>query len=136
MLLAPYLLQTEHVASSPNRESASAWTSASPIPSSPVAPRRGHDCFAYCAARWRWSWGWSSSVRSRRVPSAQEGPIQNPPPGSFVESWALAPTGLDPSQPSSRPNITASLAPGATQQDSVSLWNYSDVPLTFHVLRD
>ncbi len=65
--------------------------------------------------------------------SAQEGPIQNPPPGSFIESWALAPTGLDPSQPSSRPNITASLSPGATQQDSVSLWNYSDVPLTFHV---
>jgi Bacterial protein of unknown function (DUF916) len=64
---------------------------------------------------------------------AQEGPIQNPPPGSFVESWALAPTGLDPSQPSSRPNFTPSLAPGATQQDSVSLWNYSDVPLTFHV---
>ena len=66
---------------------------------------------------------------------AQEGPVPSPPPGSgqFVESWALAPTGLDPSQPSSRPNITASLAPGATQQDSVSLWNYSDVPLTFRV---
>jgi hypothetical protein len=70
------------------------------------------------------------------MPSAHaDSPIPPPPQGSgqFVETWGLAPTGIDPSQPSSRPNLTYSLAPGATQADSVSLWNFSDVQLTFHV---
>jgi hypothetical protein len=66
---------------------------------------------------------------------AQVGPILPPPPGNgtFIESWALAPTGVDPSQPSTRPSITYELRPGAAQADSVTLWNYSDAQLTFHV---
>jgi hypothetical protein len=66
---------------------------------------------------------------------AADGTNQAPPPGSgqYLESWALAPTGVDPSQPSSRAYLSYSLAPGATTTDSVSLWNYSDVQLTFHV---
>jgi len=67
--------------------------------------------------------------------AADNGPVGNPPPGSgqFLESWALSPTGSDPTQPGTRTALTYNVAPGAVQQDSVSLWNYSDVPLTFHV---
>lgn len=58
----------------------------------------------------------------------------DPPPAQGVtNSWALAPTGVDPTQPGSRGNLAYTLAPGATQEDSVTLWNYSNVPLTFHV---
>jgi hypothetical protein len=66
---------------------------------------------------------------------AADGPNDPAPPGSgqFLESWALAPTGTDPSQPSSRPNWTYSLDGGGEAQDSASLWNYSDVQLTFQV---
>ena len=50
-----------------------------------------------------------------------------------INSWALTPTGTDPSQPGSRSNLSYSLAPGATLDDSVTLWNYGNVPLTFDV---
>ncbi len=56
-----------------------------------------------------------------------------PPAGTEVHSWALAPSGSDPSQPSSRPNFSYALQPGATIQDAATLWNYSTVQLTFHV---
>jgi hypothetical protein len=74
-------------------------------------------------------------VVSAHPVQAADGPNNPAPPGSgqFLESWALAPTGTDPSQPSSRPNLTYTLDPGASATDSVSLWNYSDVQLTFHV---
>ena len=67
--------------------------------------------------------------------SAVDSPGEPAPPGSgnVYEGWALAPTGTDPSQPSSRPNLTYSVDKGASVKDSVSLWNYSDVQLTFHV---
>jgi hypothetical protein len=67
--------------------------------------------------------------------SAQQAPNDPPAPNSGVhlESWALAPTGTDPSQPSSRPNLTYTVDPGSTVTDSVSLWNYSDVAMNFHV---
>jgi hypothetical protein len=66
---------------------------------------------------------------------AQQGPNDPPAPGSGVhlESWALAPTGTDPSQPSSRPYLSYTVDPGSTVTDSVSLWNYSDVQMNFHV---
>lgn len=75
------------------------------------------------------------AVATSSAAPAQTGPIQPAPPGSgtFLESWALAPTGTDPSQPSSRPNLSYALARGAAQNDSVSVWNYSDKQLTFHV---
>jgi hypothetical protein len=50
-----------------------------------------------------------------------------------TSSFALAPTGTDPAEPSSRPNLSYSLAPGAAIQDSVTLWNYGNIPLTFDV---
>jgi hypothetical protein len=50
-----------------------------------------------------------------------------------TSSFALAPTGTDPSQPSSRPNLSYALAPGAAIQDSVTVWNYSEIPLEFDV---
>ena len=55
--------------------------------------------------------------------AAQQGPNDPPAPNSGVhlESWALAPTGTDPSQPSSRPNLTYTVDPGSTVTDSVSL---------------
>jgi len=67
--------------------------------------------------------------------TAQQGPNDPPAPNSGVhlESWALAPTGTDPSQPSSRPALTYTVDPGSTVTDSVSLWNYSDVQMNFHV---
>jgi hypothetical protein len=67
--------------------------------------------------------------------SAATGPNEPAPPGSgnFLESWALAPTGTDPSQPSSRANLSYTVDKGSSVKDSVSLWNYSDVQLTFHV---
>jgi hypothetical protein len=67
--------------------------------------------------------------------TAQQGPNDPPAPNSGVhlESWALAPTGTDPSQPSSRPALTYSVDAGSTVTDSVSLWNYSDVQMNFHV---
>jgi len=67
--------------------------------------------------------------------AADTSPLPPPPPGSgqYLEAWALAPTGTDPSQPSSRPYLSYTLAPGTDTADSVSLWNYSDVQLNFHV---
>jgi len=62
-----------------------------------------------------------------------------PPPGNdepAVNSWALAPGGTTPGQPGnpgSRPNLSYELAPGATTDDSVALFNYGNVQLTFAV---
>src|SRR5262249_30918246 len=50
-----------------------------------------------------------------------------------VHSFALSPSGDDPTQPGSRPTLTYTAAPGSSIQDSVTLWNYSNVQLTFHV---
>jgi LPXTG-motif cell wall-anchored protein len=57
----------------------------------------------------------------------------DPAGGQVVESWALAPTGSDPSQPGSRPTFSYTLAPGATLQDSLTVWNYSNTQLTFRI---
>jgi hypothetical protein len=74
-------------------------------------------------------------IAGSSVAVAADGPNQPAPPGSgqVYEGWALAPTGVDPSQPSSRPNWTYTLDPGTDARDSASLWNYSDVQMTFNV---
>ncbi len=66
---------------------------------------------------------------------AADGPVKEPPPGSnqHLQSWALSPTGTDPNDPSSRPTFSYELAPGASVSDSVSVWNFGDVTLTFRV---
>jgi hypothetical protein len=57
-----------------------------------------------------------------------------PAPGQqVVNSWALTPTGTDPNQPGSRPTFTYTLAPGASVTDSLTVWNYSNVQLNFHI---
>ena len=58
---------------------------------------------------------------------------QAAPAPPVEESWALTPTGSDPSQPGSRSNLSYTLAPGASIDDSVTLWNYSDNPVAFDV---
>ena len=58
---------------------------------------------------------------------------QPPQPGQVVQSWALAPTGTDPNEPSSRPALTYTAEPGSRVEDSVTLWNYSNVQLTFRI---
>ena len=50
-----------------------------------------------------------------------------------VNSWALAPSGPDPGQPGSRPNLTYDLAPGAAVHDSVTLFNYGNTVLIFRL---
>jgi LPXTG-motif cell wall-anchored protein len=50
-----------------------------------------------------------------------------------IESWALAPTGSDPSEPGARPTFSYTLEPGATLQDSLTVWNYSNAQLTFRI---
>lgn len=68
------------------------------------------------------------------APGAHAATLPDVPPGDpTVNSWALAPTGVDPAEPSSRIYLSYDVAPGATLQDSVTLWNYSNVQLTFHV---
>jgi hypothetical protein len=60
---------------------------------------------------------------------------QQPPAGTtpIVQSWALAPTGTDPGEPSTRPSLSYTAEPGSTVNDSVTLWNYGNVQLTFRV---
>lgn len=54
--------------------------------------------------------------------------------GEAVESWALAPTGsLNGDQAGNRPNLTYDSDPGAVINDSVTLFNYGNVQLTFHL---
>ena len=64
--------------------------------------------------------------------AADEPPAVPPPaPGQILESWALTPTGVDPSQPGERPYLAYTLERGTTITDSVTVWNYSDIPMTF-----
>ncbi len=66
-------------------------------------------------------------------PAAPTGNSGAQPGSGVVNSWSLSPTGTDPSQPSTRVYLSYTLDPGATVNDSVTLWNYSNVPLTFHI---
>lgn len=54
-------------------------------------------------------------------------------PGDIVHSWALAPTVRNPEQGSGRPNLSYELAPGGEVTDEVTLFNYSNVQLTFRL---
>ncbi|MCU1390919.1 MAG: hypothetical protein JWL72_4257 [Ilumatobacteraceae bacterium] len=51
-----------------------------------------------------------------------------------VESWALAPTGsLDGNLAGNRPNLTYDSDPGAVINDSITVFNYGNVQLTFRL---
>jgi hypothetical protein len=62
---------------------------------------------------------------------AQASPPQPSP--TVTESWALTPAGTDPNQPGNRPAFSYNLAPGGTQDDALTVWNYGDDQLTFHI---
>ncbi len=71
---------------------------------------------------------------------AQQPPTPQPPgagqpatAGEVIHSWALAPSGEDPTQPGSRVDLSYDTTPGSTIKDNVILFNYSNVPLTFRV---
>jgi hypothetical protein len=59
--------------------------------------------------------------------------VQPPPGEPVINSWAVSPTGPDPSQPGDRPFLSYSIAPGQTQEDSVTVWNFSNVQLNFQL---
>ncbi len=51
-----------------------------------------------------------------------------------MESWALSPAGsTDPSQAGNRANLSYESDPGAVIQDAVTVFNFGNVQLTFHV---
>jgi len=54
-------------------------------------------------------------------------------PRAVVNSWALSPTGAKAGEPGTRPNLSYELAAGAQVKDSVTLFNYSNVQLTFRI---
>ena len=55
--------------------------------------------------------------------------------GTVVNAWAVAPVGpnADPTQPSERPYLSYNVVPGQIIHDAVTLFNYSNVPLTFQL---
>ena len=52
---------------------------------------------------------------------------------TVVHSWALSPAFNDPSQGGSRPNLSYEVAPGTEVDDKVTLFNLSNVQLTFRL---
>ncbi len=63
------------------------------------------------------------------VPSGQA-----PAGETEVHSWALSPAGSDnPDEPGNRPYLSYDVAPGATVDDAVTLFNYGNVQLTFRL---
>jgi len=71
------------------------------------------------------------AVVAAGAPAFGAAPAQEQPAPATVNSWALTPSGDDPTQPGARSNLSYTLAPGASLEDSVTLWNYSNVPLAF-----
>ena len=78
-----------------------------------------------------------SVAKGSRTPTTTTPPAPgaaDAPPGAIVNSWALAPAGsVDPSHPGDRPDFSYSAPPGSELSDAVTLFNYSNVELTFHV---
>ena len=56
------------------------------------------------------------------------------PAGRVVNSWALSPTpASDPKEQRTRPDFSYESAPGSVIQDKATLYNFSNVPLTFQI---
>lgn len=68
-------------------------------------------------------------------PAADQVPSPEPATtAEAVESWALAPTGsLNGDEAGNRPNLTYDSDPGAVITDSVTVFNYGNVQLTFRL---
>jgi hypothetical protein len=74
-----------------------------------------------------------ATVAVATIGGGTAGAQAQPEPG-FSQTWALSPTGDNPGEPSSRPSLTYNVAPGGTIDDSVTLWNYSSVPVQFRIV--
>ncbi len=88
------------------------------------------------AVSWPAGAGWGSPASppgGKATPNDSTVEGRRPAPGDVVNSWALAPSGDDPSQPGTRTDLSYDATAGATIQDNVILFNYSNVPLTFRV---
>ena len=76
-------------------------------------------------------------ARAQDAPAASDDPLAGSDSptakGPARNEWALTPTGDNPAEPGSRPNLSYELAPGATVHDSVTVWNYSDQQLAFRI---
>jgi hypothetical protein len=76
----------------------------------------------------------AGSAPTKPAPTTTAPPTTATQPGKPVtNSWALSPTGTDLAQPGTRPTFSYALQPGATVEDSATISNYSNVPLTFHL---
>jgi len=60
-------------------------------------------------------------------------PALTPPGEPGRNSWALTPTGTNPNEPGSRPNLSYEVPPGQVVDDSVTVWNNSDHQMSFRV---
>jgi hypothetical protein len=80
---------------------------------------------------WRWRFATVGVLLTLLVVASAYPVAAQEPDGQTINSWAITPTGTDPTQPGSRSHLTYSLAPGTSIDDSVTLWNYSNVPLSF-----
>jgi hypothetical protein len=72
------------------------------------------------------------AVPAGAVPAPPTPPVPTTPV-PVINSWAVAPSGPDPGQPGSRPNLSYDLAPGAKITDSVTIFNYGNTQLTFGI---
>jgi hypothetical protein len=77
--------------------------------------------------------GWAQGGRRAPTTTVPVAPGQGPvPEGAVVNSWALAPAGAsDPSQPGDRPSFSYAASAGETINDALTVFNFSNVPLTF-----
>lgn len=87
------------------------------------------------AASWPATAGWAQKTPAPQPPTPEPPASANGAgaTGEIVHSWALAPSGEDPTQPGSRVDLSYDATPGSTIEDNVILFNYSNVPLTFRV---
>lgn len=72
-------------------------------------------------------------ARAQTAPTPLDEPIGS---DTIVNAWAVTPAGpsTNPTQPSERPYLSYDVVPGQVIHDAVTLYNYSNVPLTFRLL--
>ncbi len=76
----------------------------------------------------------SSAAPAGSVEAQPPAQTSGPAGEEMVHSWALAPAGSsDPSQAGNRPDLSYELDPGATVQDSITVYNYGNVALNFQI---
>lgn len=73
------------------------------------------------------------TAHAQTAPTPLDEPIGS---DTIVNAWAVTPAGpaSNPTAPSERPNLSYDVVPGQVINDAVTLYNYSNVPLTFQLL--